>query len=111
MAEDCALKGFRQWCLGQWCSAVHLFVCRLERERRNAEQETKARDVRLQRALEEVERYKAMLGELRSQVCAPCPTYTHTRTHTRTPSLLYLALAPPRHCSRRCWQIGICVLR
>lgn len=43
-------------------------VPRVERERRNAEAEAKARDVRLQRALEDVEKYKAMLSELRAQV-------------------------------------------
>jgi len=40
---------------------------RVERERRNAEAEAKARDVRLARALEDVERYKALLQELRAQ--------------------------------------------
>ncbi len=62
---------------------MHVCVsCRLERERRHAEQETKARDVRLQRALEEVERYKAMLGELKSQVHTDTHTHKHTQTHT-----------------------------
>lgn len=39
-----------------------------ERERKAAEQEAKARDVRLARALEEVEKYKAMLGQVKAQV-------------------------------------------
>lgn len=42
--------------------------CRVEKERRAAEAEAKARDVRLQRALEEVDRYKQMLQDVKMQV-------------------------------------------
>lgn len=45
-----------------------LFPHRAEKERRNAELEARSRDVRLQRALEEVEKYKAMIQELKLQV-------------------------------------------
>ncbi|GIL60873.1 hypothetical protein Vafri_15710 [Volvox africanus] len=41
---------------------------RAERERRASEAEVRARDVRLQRALEEVERFKQLLSDVRSQV-------------------------------------------
>eukprot|EP00198_Chlamydomonas_reinhardtii_P008473 XP_001697810.1 flagellar/basal body protein [Chlamydomonas reinhardtii] len=40
---------------------------RAERERKAVEAEVRARDIRLQRALEEVERYKQLLSEVRSQ--------------------------------------------
>lgn len=43
-------------------------VGRVEKERKAAEAEAKARDVRLARALEEVERYKAALEAARAQV-------------------------------------------
>jgi hypothetical protein len=41
---------------------------RLERERRAVEADARARDVRLQRALDEVARYKALVEEARNQV-------------------------------------------
>lgn len=41
---------------------------KLERERRQGDAEVKARDVRLQRALEEVDKYKQMLQEVKLQV-------------------------------------------
>lgn len=41
---------------------------KVERERRQGDAEAKARDVRLQRALEEVDKYKQMLQEVKLQV-------------------------------------------
>ncbi len=55
---------------------MYVHACRLEKERRAVEADARARDVRLQRALDEVARYKALLEELKSQVPTDIHTYT-----------------------------------
>ena len=54
---------------------------RADKERRAAEAEVRARDVRLARALEEVDRYKAMLQDVKSQVRATGSSLSGTRVH------------------------------